>query len=313
MEYKIRTDLAIETREMYKTAQKLDDEIPGVKTTVNDEDVDILITKVEITTSEAEKALSKPQGVYVTIETQKLKEDHGEADEKIAKKISEEIRNLCKLSSGDTVLVVGLGNSDVTADALGPKVISEIEITRHLLEYVPEYVEPGTRPVCAISPGVLGTTGIETGEIIKGIVEKIEPKLIIAVDALASRKMQRVSTTVQISDTGITPGSGIGNKRNAINKETLGVPVVAIGVPTVVDAATIAQDTLDLMLSKLEENPNKLRDTIKELSEQEKYGYIREILAPAELNYIVTPSEIDEIITNVSKILAKSINLAIND
>lgn len=312
MEYKIRTDLAIETREIYKTAQKIDDEVPGVKTTVDNSDEDMLITKVKITTKEAEEALQKPQGIYVTIESSKLKEDYENVHEKIAKKVSETIKELGNLIAGDTVLVVGLGNWDVTADALGPKVISDIEITRHLLEYMPEYVVPGTRPVCAVSPGVLGTTGIETGEIIKGIVEKIRPNLIIAIDALASRKMERVSTTIQISDTGITPGSGIGNKRNAIDKETLGIPVIAIGVPTVVDAATIANDTLELMIGKLKEEKSEIADAIEKMENDNKYSYIKEVLSPEELNYIVTPSAIDEIITNVSKVLASGINTALN-
>lgn len=312
MEYKIRTDLAIETREIYKTAQKIDDEVPGVETTVDNSDKDMLITKVKITTKEAEEALQKPQGIYVTIEASKLKEDYENVHEKIAKKVSETIKELGNLIAGDTVLVVGLGNWDVTADALGPKVISDIEITRHLLEYMPEYVVPGTRPVCAVSPGVLGTTGIETGEIIKGIVEKIRPNLIIAIDALASRKMERVSTTIQISDTGITPGSGIGNKRNAIDKETLGVPVIALGVPTVVDAATIANDTLELMIGKLKEEKSEIADAIEKMENDNKYSYIKEVLSPEELNYIVTPSAIDEIITNVSKVLASGINTALN-
>ena len=312
MEYKIRTDLAIETREIYKTAQKIDDEVPGVETTVDNSDEDMLITKVKITTKEAEEALQKPQGIYVTIESSKLKEDYENVHEKIAKKVSETIKELGNLIAGDTVLVVGLGNWDVTADALGPKVISDIEITRHLLEYMPEYVVPGTRPVCAVSPGVLGTTGIETGEIIKGIVEKIRPNLIIAIDALASRKMERVSTTIQISDTGITPGSGIGNKRNAIDKETLGVPVIALGVPTVVDAATIANDTLELMIGKLKEEKSEIADAIEKMENDNKYSYIKEVLSPEELNYIVTPSAIDEIITNVSKVLASGINTALN-
>lgn len=312
MEYKIRTDLAIETREIYKTAQKIDDEVPGVETTVDNSDKDMLITKVKITTKEAEEALQKPQGIYVTIEASKLKEDYENVHEKIAKKVSETIKELGNLMAGDTVLVVGLGNWDVTADALGPKVISDIEITRHLLEYMPEYVVPGTRPVCAVSPGVLGTTGIETGEIIKGIVEKIRPNLIIAIDALASRKMERVSTTIQISDTGITPGSGIGNKRNAIDKETLGVPVIALGVPTVVDAATIANDTLELMIGKLKEEKSEIADAIEKMENDNKYSYIKEVLSPEELNYIVTPSAIDEIITNVSKVLASGINTALN-
>ena len=248
----------------------------------------------------------------MTIEASKLKEDYENVHEKISKKVSETIKELGNLIAGDTVLVVGLGNWDVTADALGPKVISDIEITRHLLEYMPEYVVPGTRPVCAVSPGVLGTTGIETGEIIKGIVEKIRPNLIIAIDALASRKMERVSTTIQISDTGITPGSGIGNKRNAIDKETLGVPVIALGVPTVVDAATIANDTLELMIGKLKEEKSEIADAIEKMENDNKYSYIKEVLSPEELNYIVTPSAIDEIITNVSKVLASGINTALN-
>ncbi len=313
MEYKIRTDLAIETREIYKTAKKIDDEIPGVKTIIDDADEDMLITKVEVTTFEASEALQKPQGIYVTIEASKMKEDNEKIFKKITSKIAQIIREMGKLGDGDTVLVVGLGNWDVTADALGPKVISNIEITRHLIEYVPEYVMPGTRAVCAISPGVLGTTGIETGEIIKGIVEKIKPNLIIAIDALASRKMERVSTTIQISNTGITPGSGIGNKRNAINEEKLGIPVIAIGVPTVVDAATIANDTLELILKNLKNDEKDNSKIIENIENSDKYKYIKEILVPEELNYIVTPSGIDEIITNVSKILATGINLALNE
>lgn len=314
MEYKIRTDLAIETREIYKTAKKIDDEIPGVKTTIDDVDEDMLITKVEVTTSEASEALQKSQGVYVTIESSKMKEDNEKISKKVADKVSQIIKEMGKLDNRDaTVLVVGLGNWDVTADALGPKVISNIEITRHLIEYIPEYVMPGTRAVCAISPGVLGTTGIETGEIIKGIVEKIKPNLIIAIDALASRKMERVSTTIQISNTGITPGSGIGNKRNAINEEKLGVPVIAIGVPTVVDAATIANDTLELILKNFKNEESDNLRMPQNMENIDKYKYIKEILTPEELNYIVTPSGIDEIITNVSKILASGINLALNE
>ncbi|MBQ9267616.1 MAG: GPR endopeptidase [Clostridia bacterium] len=311
MEYQIRTDLAIENREMYKTAQKIDDEVPGVKTVVDDSDADMLVTKVEIMSKEASEALGKPQGVYVTIESQKLKEDDEEVHEKISKRVSDTIKEMGKLKEGDTVCVVGLGNRNVTADALGPKVISDVDITRHLLSYMPEYVLPGTRSVCAIAPGVLGTTGIETGEIIKGVTEKVRPNLIIALDALASRKMERVSTTIQISNTGITPGAGIGNNRNAINEEILGIPVIAIGVPTVVDAATIASDTLDLMIAKLKGDDSKSSELVSRIEEQDKYSYIKEVLSPGELNYVVTPSEIDEIITNTARVLAEGINMAL--
>ena len=151
------------------------------------------------------------------------------------------------------ILVVGLGNVYVTPDSLGPKVINEIEVTRHIIEYLPQYVEKGTRMVSAISPGVLGTTGIETLEILKGIVDNIKPKLIIVIDALASRSIERISSTVQISDTGIVPGAGVGNARNEISQNTLGIPVVAIGIPTVVETAVLVNDCLSLFIEKLQE------------------------------------------------------------
>jgi len=134
------------------------------------------------------------------------------------------------LKDDSTILVIGLGNWNVTPDALGPKVVSRLMVTRHLLEYVPDQVDEGVRPVCAVSPGVLGITGIETGEIVRGIVDRVKPDVVIAIDALASRKMERVNTTIQIADTGISPGSGVGNKRMELSRETLGVPVIAIGV-----------------------------------------------------------------------------------
>jgi spore protease len=197
----------------------------------------------------------------------------------------------------------------------GPKVISSLEITRHLLEYVPQYVKPGTRPVCGVAPGVLGTTGIETGEIIKGIVERIKPNLIIAIDSLASRNMERVSTTIQIADTGIVPGSGVNNSRNAITKDTLGIPVIAIGVPTVVDAATIANDTLELLFENMKkgtEYGTNLYNVIGKLEEQDKHKLIEEVLTPTDMNFVVTPKEIDDIISNTSEVVANSINIALN-
>ena len=307
MDYKIRTDLAIETREMYKTAQKIDDERPGVKTEVDDSDKDMLITRVEIMSDEAEKALGKPKGKYITIESQKLKEDDEEVLDKISSKVANIIKELGKLKEGDNVFVVGLGNWNVTADALGPKVISAIDITRHLVNYMPEYVLPGTRPVCAVSPGVLGTTGIETGEIIKGITDKVNPNLIIALDSLASRKMERVSTTIQISDTGIVPGAGVGNTRSEISKNTLNIPVVAIGVPMVVEAATIASDCLDLFIEKMQREA-KSNDILNAFKDADKYSIIKETLVEEKYDLIVTPKEIDGLIENMSSIVARGIN-----
>lgn len=253
----------------------------------------------------------KTKGTYITLEVPKLKDGYKDLNEKVSKRVAEELRKISNLKENDTVLVVGLGNWDITADALGPKVVSNIEVTRHLIEYVPQYVKPGTRPVCAVAPGVLGTTGIESEEIIKGIVEKIKPNLIMVIDALASRKMERVSTTIQIANTGIVPGSGVGNKRNAITEETMGIPVIAIGVPTVVDAATIANDCIDLYVEKMQQEA-KSTECLNRLKEEDKYQIIKEALTTTnDYNFIVTPKEVDEIITNVSDLVAESINEAL--
>lgn len=306
----IRTDLAIETREIYRTASKLDDEIPGVETIVDNKDKDILITKVKITSDIAAENLNKAKGEYITIEAPRLKDNDEEFNKRISEKLAVLIREVTNLSQNDTVLVVGLGNWDITADALGPKVVSHIELTRHLIEYVPQYVKEGTRPVCAISPGVLGTTGIETGEIIKGIVEKVSPNILIVIDALASRKMERINTTIQISNTGIVPGSGVGNARNAITEETMGIPVIAIGVPTVVEAAVIANDALEFFVEKMRQD-GRNKEIFENLDNIYNYQEIKNALMPKDYNFIVTPKEIDELIENVSEVIAKGINEAL--
>ena len=207
------------------------------------------------------------------------------------------------------ILVVGLGNIYVTPDALGPKVINEIEVTRHIIKYLPQYVEEGTRMVSAISPGVLGTTGIETLEILKGIVDNINPKLVIVIDALASRSIERISSTVQLSDTGIVPGAGVGNTRTEISQKTLGIPVIAIGIPTVVETAVLVNDSLDLFITKLQEEA-KSNDYLNQLKEQDNYEEIKEALLPKDFNLIVTPKEIDDLIENMSEVVSKGINMS---
>jgi len=172
---------------------------------------------------------------------------------------------------------------------------------------LPEYVEEGTRPISAISPGVLGTTGIETLEILEGIVDKTKPKLLIVIDALASRSMERISSTIQISDTGIVPGAGVGNKRKELSKDTLGVPVIAIGIPTVVDAATITNDCLDLFIGKLQDEA-KSNEYLNQLKEEDNYQEIKDTLLPKNFNLIVTPKEIDELIINMTEVIAMGIN-----
>jgi spore protease len=188
-------------------------------------------------------------------------------------------------------------------------------VTRHLLEYVPEQVDKGVRPVCAVAPGVLGITGIETGEIVRGIIDRVKPNYVIAIDALASRRMDRVNTTIQIADTGISPGSGVGNKRMELSRATLGIPVIAIGVPTVVDAATMANDTLDLVLdSMIEQAPKgtEFYNMMKGIDRDEKYGMIQEVLEPYIGNLIVTPKEIDEVVRKISKVIANGLNIALH-
>ena len=305
MQYEIRTDLALENREIYRLAQKIENEIPGIETEVDDSDSDMLVTKVKILTNEGAEALGKPIGNYITIESQMMNDEVESIDNKIIQKVADTIKDISHLVKKDTVLVVGLGNGDVTPDALGPKVVENLQITRHLIEYAPEYVKEGTRAVSAIIPGVLGTTGIETSEIVKGIVERVKPDLVIVIDALASKNMDRISKTIQIADTGIIPGSGVGNSRFAITKETLGVPTIVIGVPTVVGIPTIVDEAISYVIEKTSED-----DTEKE--ELKNKNYMKEILENKKFDFMVTPKDIDDIINNLSNLVANSINAALN-
>lgn len=183
------------------------------------------------------KPFGKKRGNYITLDIQKMNILTEEEMENIAQSLAKEIKQLVenKIQSKEDILIVGLGNEEVTPDALGPNVVKNIEVTRHIIQYLPQYIDENARPVSAIAPGVLGTTGIETVEIIKGVVDNVKPKLLIVIDALASRSIERISSTIQLSDTGIVPGAGVGNKRKEISQDTLGIPVIAIGIPTVVD------------------------------------------------------------------------------
>lgn len=237
------------------------------------------------------------------------KKKYGKASESVTLELKQLIEK--HISKKDGILIVGLGNKEVTPDALGPKVIQEIDITRHILTYEPQILKDDTRPVSAVSPGVLGTTGIETLEIIKGIVDNVKPKMLIVIDSLASKSIERISSTIQISDTGIVPGAGVGNKRKELSKNTLGIPVIAIGVPMVVDLATITDDCLNLFISKLQ-NEAKSNDYLNKLKEQDNYEEIKEALIPNDFNMIVTPKEIDDLIENMGSVVARGINFSIN-
>ena len=225
-----RTDLASERKEIYKNANKVEGTIDGIECRKEEINEKLKVEKVKITNEKGEKAIGKPIGTYITIDTKDLKLATDEDIDIASKVLTKELKNLIDthIQSQDEILVVGLGNIYVTPDSLGPKVINEIDVTRHLMKYMPKYLEEGTRMVSAISPGVLGTTGIETVEIIKGIVDNIKPKLVIVIDALASRSIERISSTVQLSDTGIIPGGGVGNSRSEISKNTLGIPVISL-------------------------------------------------------------------------------------
>lgn len=306
-----RTDLAIEAKEHYAKEHK--NEIDGV---IVEEEIinDSKVTKVKIESEEGAKKLGKPIGNYITINIPEHTVYDGELMDDLSKAVGISLKDLVGLSEDKLVLVVGLGNRKVTPDALGPKVVDKIMITRHLKEVMPDTIDDSIRPVCAIAPGVLGITGIETGEVIKALVDKIKPDMVICIDALASRRIQRVNRTIQISDTGISPGAGVNNHRMRINEETLGIKVIAIGVPTVVDAATIANDSIDLVIDELisqSEEGSDFYKMIKNIDKNEKSALIKELLNPYVGDLMVTPKEVDLVIDSLSKIISNAINIAI--
>lgn len=306
-----RTDLAIEAKEDYTKVHK--NEIDGV---IVDESVinDSKVTTVKINNEDGAKKLGKPIGTYITIDIPDHTIYDGELMDDVSKAVGKTLKELVNIKEKEIALIVGLGNWKVTPDALGPKVVEKIMITRHLKEVMPEAIDDSIIPVCAIAPGVLGITGIETVEIIKALVEKVNPDLVICIDALASRRIERVNRTIQISDTGISPGAGVGNHRMKINEETLGVKVVAVGVPTVVDASTIANDSIDLVIDELirkSESGSELFKMIKSIDRNEKSVLIKELLNPYVGDLIVTPKEVDLVIDSLSKMIANGINIAV--
>ena len=310
--YNFRTDLADERNEIYRKANKMESNIPGIETEEEPVNESIKETRVKITNEEAQKAIGKPIGTYITIDVKNIKIAREEEIQKASEVLTKELKEMLgkHVQAKDDILVVGLGNIYVTPDALGPKVINEIDVTRHLIHYLPQYVDENTRPVSAVSPGVLGTTGIETMEILKGIIDNIKPKLVIVIDSLASRSMERISSTIQLADTGIVPGAGVGNTRKELSEATLGIPVIALGIPTVVETAVVVNDCLDVFISKLQEEA-KSNDYLNQLKEEDNYEEIKESLMPKELNFIVTPKEIDTLIENMKDIVARGINFAL--
>lgn len=307
-----KTDMADERRDLYKNANNLEDEIEGIECETKDLGDGIHLTCVKILDEKGEEALQKKMGNYVTIDLKRASGISDELQEKIINTISDEIKKLVsnQINDDDEILVVGLGNGSLIADALGTKVIEGIEVTRHVKKYYPEYLRENQRAISAIAPGVMGTTGIETLEVVKGIVQNVKPKLVIVIDSLASRSIERIVKSVQISDTGIVPGGGVGNSQNELTFESLGVPVIAIGIPTVVETAVLVNDALNLFIGKLQDEA-KSTEYLNELKKQDNYEEIKEILNPNNYNMIVTPKEIDDLIENMKSLVAEGINFAL--
>ena len=315
--YNIRTDLALEEKERFESDQV---EVQGVVLEEEyDKEREIRVTTVRIETENGAKTMGKPVVTYLTIEAPNLSSPdegiHREVSEELAKYLIEVMKKIIPESEHDKeVLVIGLGNRQATPDALGPYVADNLNVTRHIVKEYGKYaaLEEMNCVVSAIVPGVMAQTGMETAEIIKGVVRETKPDLLIVIDALAARNSRRLNRTIQIADTGINPGSGVGNYRNAITKETIGVPVIAIGVPTVVDAVTIVSDTMENLLSALEtsESLKGVGLVLGGYSEAEKYELIKELIAPNLNSMFMTPKDIDETVKRLSYTISEGLNLA---
>lgn len=310
--YNIRTDLALEQKERFESDNV---EIPGVVLEeYYDEKREITTTKVVIETENGAKMMGRPVGNYITLEAPNLAVPDEDYHREISIEISKILKELIPKEKEEyQVLVVGLGNRLVTPDALGPKVADHLAVTRHIVKEYGKYAMGSEKAhmVSAIVPGVMGQTGMETLEIVKGIVEETKPDFAIAIDALAARNTKRLNRTIQIADTGINPGSGVGNHRNGLTEETLGIPVIAIGVPTVVDAATIVNDTMENLLAALEtsEMLKGVGVVLQGYNATEKYELIKELISPNLNGLFVTPKDIDDTIQRISFTISEALNI----
>lgn len=326
--YSIRTDLALEERERFEADNV---EVSGVELSEDyDGEIEMKVTTVRITTENGAKAMGKPVGTYITMEELDMALPDEGYHRKIAKKLAGYLKEMVAKKLTETlaekhagqfvpgngefgILVAGLGNRQVTPDALGPRVAEQLHITRHIVKEYGKYAM-GEEQICLVSaivPGVMGTTGMETVEILEGIVKETKPDLVIAVDALAARSSRRLNRTIQIADTGIHPGSGVGNHRCALTEETLGVPVIAIGVPTVVDAVTIVNDTMENLLAALEtsEMLKGVGVVLQGYHAAEKYELIRELISPHLNGMYMTPKDIDDTVKRISDTISEALNL----
>lgn len=294
--YKIRTDLALETTERFSEENV---EIRGVEIKEDyDEEKDVRTTVVKIKTENGAKSMGRPQGNYITIEAPNLSVPDEDYHREISEEIAKHLRQLIDLGREQSILVVGLGNQAITADSLGPHVVENLRMTRHIIrEYgLKGMGEEKMHRTSGIIPGVMAQTGMETSEIIQGVVSETQPDVVIAIDALAARSTRRLNRTIQITDTGINPGSGVGNHRIGLTEENLQVKVIGIGVPTVVDAATIVHDSMAHLLDALDESEQK--------------EFLEEMISPHLHSMFVTPKDVDETIKYLSFTISEGLNIA---
>lgn len=309
--YQVRTDLAMETREKFEEDHV---EVKGVRLTEEKLDHHMKKTSVVIETENGAKIMGKPKGTYITLEAPDMETADDGYHREISVQLSEILKELLPVEKKEvSVLVAGLGNREVTPDALGPRVVDNLMITRHIIEQYGAYAFGIKRnhKISSVVPGVMAQTGMESLEIIQGIIRETKPDYLMIIDALAARSTRRLNRTIQISDAGISPGSGVGNHRQAINRETLGIPVIAIGVPTVVDATTIVGDTMENLIVAMAQvrKLEGLSDSLDELSETEQRALIRELLPSGFRTMFVTPKDIDESIKQLSYTISEAINM----
>lgn len=310
--FQIRTDLALETQEKM---QEDNVELKGVKFIEEKIDKNLTISRVVIETENGAKTMGKPKGTYITIEASNMDEEDEDYHREISVQLAKVIRELIKIKKEEiSVLVVGLGNREVTPDALGPRVVDNLFITRHVINEYGKYAFGVDRVnrISSIVPGVMAQTGMESLEITKGIVRETKPDIIIVVDALAARSTKRLNRTIQVTDTGINPGSGVGNHRHGLTEKSLGVPVISIGVPTVVDAATIVNDTMYNLVNAMMQSKafEALGNSLEGLNDAEKYELIQELLSPNLNTMFVTPKDIDESVKRLSFTISEGLNIA---
>ena len=303
-EINFRTDLADERTKIFQKSNKGQD-LDGIIVEQKKVDDKIDINTVKVTNENGSQKIQKKIGTYTTINIGDVNIIDSQELEKEKAIFAMELQKFIK--GNESILVVGLGNKNITADSIGSKVVENLNITRHILKYKPELLPQHTREISALAPGVLGTTGIETQEIIEGIISKIKVSEIIVIDAIETNDISRLLRTIQITDTGIAPGAGVNNKRKEISIETMQIPVIAIGVPTVVEAATIVANTLDILSNKFDEF-----GFIKDSSFRDKYELIKDVLEPSDFNLAVMPKEIDSLVDNIKEIICYGINKLAN-